>query len=723
MAASARLSRLSAITAGLGAGLLFSVELLFARLLLPHLGGSAAVWTTCLFFFQALLLGGYGLGHLAQRLRPRDQVGATLILVGLGALLLPPSIPAAWSPDPSYLLPGVLALLTERIGLPFLALASMTPLLLGWLASRAERPERLLAASNAGSLLGLLAYPLLLEPALGLWRQGQLWSFGYVAWGLLVLASGLAALRAGDEQAAAEPGSAAGGRFREWALLAALPSALLYGVTTAITTFLPPLPLLWVLPLALYLAGFVLAFRDPRRDRAKLRALLAVLVPLLIVGWLLRGALARWPAGLLGLLALHLLGFGALALALHQELARRAPSAPDATRFNLAIGVGGLLGGALCALAAPLLLRDASDYPLLLALGLLTLPPRGEALRSGRARLLGLSLLVPLLAVALDPASALGALPLLAIGGALALALARQRAWSRARLALALGLVVALGLARLGPPDVAATRSLHGVHRVVESEGFRHYLLGGVVHGRQRLDAPDEPLAYFARSAPLGQALASWSERNPQGRVSVVGLGVGGLLPYARSGQRWRFYELDPTVERFARAHFRYLERSPAAVDVVLGDGRRGLQSAARAGAEPCDLLVLDAFNGDAVPVHLLTEEACALYLTRLSRDGLLLANVSTRFLRLAPLLARHARRFGLVGVLRRERFTPQERAAARREGRAPSTCVALSRDPAALAPLRARGWEPLPPPAARTWTDQRASVLDLAGLVTLEGK
>ena len=719
MAASGRLNGPSALTAGLGAGLLFSVELLYARLLLPHLGGSAAVWTTSLFFFQALVLGGYGLGHLAQNLRPRTQVGATLLLVGGGALLLPPAIPASWSPSPSQLLPDVLWLLTRRVGPPFLALASLTPLLLGWLAGQAERPERLLAASNAGSLLGLITYPLVLEPALGLWRQGQLWSFAYVAWSLLVLACALSALRSTRGTRATPPGQRTG-RFREWTLLALLPAALLYGVTTALTTFLPPLPLLWVLPLALYLVSFVLAFRQPERDRPRLRALLAALVPLLILGWLLRGALARWPSALLGLLALHLLGFGALALALHQELARRAPPAAEATRFNLAIGLGGLLGGGLCALAAPLLLRDASDYPLLLALGLLTLPPRGEALRQGRARLLGLSLLLPLLAVAVDPAQLPDALPLLLIGGALVLALARQRAWSRARLSLGLGLVAALGLARLGPPDLAATRSLHGVHRVVESEGFRHYLLGGVVHGRQRLDAPDEPLAYFARSAPLGQALQRWSSAHPQGRVSVIGLGVGGLLPYARPQQRWRFYELDPTVERYARAHFRYLERSAAPVEVELGDGRRGLRDAALAGAPRSDLLVLDAFNGDAVPVHLLTEEACALYLDRLAPGGLLLANVSTRFLRLAPLLARHAQRFGLVGALRRERFSAAERAAARREGRAPSTCVALARDPAALLELRAMGWDPLPPPAARTWTDERASVLDLAELVTL---
>ncbi|MGE0706758.1 MAG: spermidine synthase [Planctomycetota bacterium] len=778
---------LSALVAGCAAALLFSVELLYARLLLPRTGGSAAVWTTCLLFFQVVLLAGYALGHALARRRVRTQVGLYLLLVAAGALALPLRIDPGFMPRPERPLLDLLLALGRGLLLPFLALSTATPVLLAWRAREGARPERLLAASNAGSLLGLLAYPLLVEPWIGLFRQTVLWTAGYGLWALLLVVTGLRAARApgaGEAPPAASSSAAprrarrgsfagaeaelrsatplassspppgatrpragctfagaeaelrsatplassspppgatrprAGCTFRAWALLALLPAALLYGVTTALTDLLPPTPLLWVLPLALYLLSFVLAFAPARPpDPARLRALAGLVVPLLLTAWLLRGAVARSPGALFGLLVAQLLGFGLVALALHTELARRAPPGGESTRFNLAIGAGGALGGLLCAVAAPLLLSLPLEYPLLLALAVPVLAPGAG---QGRAHLFGLSVLAPALLLALRPGRLGLALPALLLTGALALALARQLRWSRRRALLALALLTATGLGHLGPPDLWAARSLHGVHRVVERDGVRHYLMNGVVHGREDPARPREPMAYFAREAPLGVALEAWSAAAPRGSSAlVIGLGVGGMLPYARPGQRWRFYELDPLVERVARERFDYLRDARAGVEVAIGDGRLLLEAEARRRAPPHELLVLDAFNGDAVPVHLLTEEAFALYTARLAPRGLLVCNVTCRWLRLEPLIARHAARLGLSGVARAERVD----AAARRRGRADSRCVVLARSPAALEPLRARGFTDLGPPAARTWTDDRASVLELLAHATLPGE
>ncbi|MBL4850327.1 MAG: fused MFS/spermidine synthase, partial [Planctomycetes bacterium] len=311
--------------------------------------------------------------------------------------------------------------------------------------------------------------------------------------------------------------------------------------------------------------------------------------------------------------------------------------------------------------------------------------------------------------------------PALLAGIALCALAGRAFSWSRARTLASVAFLIGVAACRPGPPELHAARSLHGVHRVVAQDGFHHHLSNGVVHGRQAEEPARRgaPRAYFALEAPLGQVVSSWSRAHPHGQAAVIGLGIGGILPHAAPQQRWRFWELDPVVIAIARdlALFSYLADAKARgviLEVFTGDGRLGLQHEPQTSRH--DLLVVDAFSGNAIPIHLLTEEAFDLYVARLKDDGLLVLNISTRYLDLTPLVASAAERLGLVGLQRREASVSSD--ARRLEGRAPSHCVVLARDPKRLESLVALGWSPLPPPAARPWRDERASVVEVMSLL-----
>jgi hypothetical protein len=742
MSQSFGLRKLSA-SAALAAGLLFVLELYFGRLLLPRLGGSAGVWTTCLCFFQAALLGGYLLAHGLQRLSARTQGFVFLALLGGGGLLLPIGLPSGWAPDPAQPLAGLLWALTRYLGLPFVALAAASPLLQSVTSRRGGRAQSVLAASNAGSLVGLLLYPLLLEPLFDLKAQAWGWALGYgvLCWVCLFAWRGGAEPPAevgaagGQERLAAAtkeetpsgeeapPATESeGARWLGWCVLAAVPAALLYAITTTLSTFFPPLPLLWVMPLALYLGGMSLAFARSRV--AEPSRLLGLLLPLTAAGLLVSSyllpALGRKPAWLLVALIGHLLGFGLLAYGLHRQLARSGPPAGAApaqvTSYNLAIACGGLTGGLAAGVGAPLLLQGPVEYPLLLGLSLCLLPVG----KGGRPRLFAAALTLPILLAGLRP-SALGQTwPGLLAAGALTLAAGRAFGWGRLRVGAALLLVTGVAACRPGPAELRSARSLHGIHRVVSQDGFHHYLSSGVVHGRQSVEVAlrDEPRAYFASQAPLGEVIGAWSRGHPKASIGAIGLGVGGVLPYAQAGQRWRFWELDPVVISIAEdpALFSYVARARkrgAKVELALGDGRLGL--VAEGGGPRHDLLILDAFWGDAVPIHLLTQEAFDLYAERLAPEGVFVLNISTRYLDLTPLVAGEAQRLGWVGLQRRESNLDAE---ARQAGRSPSHSVILARSEAQLRDLVGAGWQPLPPPAERPWRDERASLVEVLGLL-----
>jgi len=721
-------------TLGTSAALLFALQPMVGKMLLPLLGGAPAVWNTCLMFFQTTLLAGYLYAHLvAQRLGPRAQAIVHLGLVGAAALTLPIAVRAAGPPGPRPSL-WLLGVLTATAGAPFLALAATAPLLQRWFAAAAHPAARdpffLYAASNAGSLLALAAYPAVVERHLPSAAQAWWWAWGY---GAFVASTALCAwgfVRARPAAPSPPPGAApaapgappdaapATGSWPErlgWGALAAVPSSLLLSVTAHATTNIAAAPLLWVVPLGLYLATFVLAFArtpPPRRAVRALAAPAAVAVTLALLG------LGPRTAGLA--LAIHTGAFFVLALACHGELAGRRPGVARLTEFYLWLAIGGAVGGAFNALAAPVLFASLAEYPLGVVAACLVLPSVSAVVarpgdwRRDVAWAAGILAYVVVMQRAL-PSLDVEAESFMALLVSLGLPLALTTlVWPRARrFGLCLGAVL---LAGAWPPSdrlAHAERNFFGqVATTLDPGGrYRQFVHGDTLHGAQALDPARrrEPLAYFHPSGPIGQVFADLDARQAVRRVAVVGLGVGTLAAYGRPGQRWTFYEINPAVDRLARdaTRFTYLQDSAAAWDVVLGDGRLGL-AAARDGE--FDVIVLDAFTSDALPVHLLTVEAVDLYLAKLAPGGLLVVDVSNRYLDLAAVLAAVAAARELDGLWWHHRATPAERA----RHVVDSAWGVVARRPAPLDALRADPrWQPLAPrPEVRPWTDQYSSLV-----------
>jgi hypothetical protein len=700
------------------AGLLFLIEPLFAKMVLPRLGGTPAVWTTCVVFFQATLLAGYGYAHLSTRfLAPRAQVALQLAVLALPWLVLPIALPASFAPDASSNpIPALLAALVLAVGLPFFAAATSGPLLQRWFAGTGDGdtppdPYFLYAASNAGSLLGLLAYPFVLEPRLTLAQESRLWTTSYALLLALTAACGALAWRAPRATATpAEPIAAA--RRLRWIALAAVPSSLMLGVTTHVTTEIGTVPLLWVVPLALYLATFVLAFarRPLVPQRVAIRALPIAVLGLFFVLRALPGA----PLGF-GIPA-HLAGFFAIALALHGELATDRPPAGRLTEFYLLLALGGVAGGVVNALVAPLVFTSVAEYPVAIVAACFLIPrkPGSRVLDVGLP--VGLFLAakgIGLAAADLEPATRL------ALTVAIPAALAFPLSTRPLRFGLAAG---AIFLATTPPATGAllhAERSFFAVHRVVrvllpQAVAANELVNGSTNHGMQLVNprtleptSPREALSYYHRTSPIGQVMAQGQRRH----VAIVGLGTGSLAAYGEAGERFTFHEIDPAVARIAEdpAYFTFVHDARArgvSVGVVLGDARITIAS-----TPPCslDLLVLDAFSSDSIPVHLVTREAIALYGSKLAPHGLLAWNVSNRYLDLRPVLGDLAADAGLVAIFRVDLADD----AAAFPGKVPSQWLVLARTWEDLGDLAASGrWEKVPGRGGAVWTDDHANVL-----------
>lgn len=710
--------------------LLFLVQPLFSKMVLPLLGGSPAVWNTCMLFFQAALLAGYAWAWATTRwLAPRGQTLAHLALLALAALALPVAVGGAAPAGGAAPVPWLLALMAATVGLPFFALSATGPLLQRWFSHTghpdAANPYFLYAASNLGSTLALLGYPFLVEPRLRLAEQSGAWTAGYAV--LLALVAGCAALlwrSAPSTMAAgaAQPVEEAAGEVRLvtgrvrawWTLLALVPSSLLLSVTTYITTDISPVPLLWVVPLALYLLTFTVAFS--RRPLIPHRWALAIQVPLLValVISLLMGV-ATTPTQAI---PLHLSVFFFTALVCHGELARLRPPVSHLTEFYLWISVGGVLGGALNVLVAPLLFARMEEYALMLVAACLLRPRRADGgrmeprLHMALVAVLGLALLflvrpelVP------GPAWMLLALP----PALLAVACLGFRNYP-ARLALCVAAVLAQRVgADLRASDVLlAARSFYGrfTVTVVGAEGQRYHALyhGSTLHGAQARSPArrGEPLTYYLPHGPFGQMMAGLPDR-PGRRVGVVGLGTGSSAAYGQPGEEWTFYELDPHMVRVARdtALFTYLADSRARVAVTLGDARLSLRDTP---AGRYDLLVLDAFSSDAIPVHLMTREALDLYLSRLTPGGVVAFHISNRYLELEPVLAALARERGLIARL------GETREGAKRRFDTAAHWVVLARREEDLGSLaRDARWVPAKAEAGvQAWTDDFSNLLSV---------
>lgn len=709
----------------LSAFLMFSLEPYVGRVLLPWLGGSPSVWNTCIVFFQAVLLAGYAWAHLGPRLggeRRHAVLHAGLVVASL--LFLPIGLRlVGGAPDPQRPVAWILVNLTLSVGLPFVVLASTGPLLQRWFSRSAERgaddPYFLYAASNVGSLAGLLAYPAVIERNLPLHGQSQWWSLGYVLLALLTAACAFGAwpLARSSEAPSAPDDPAGRTRWAErvrWLLLAAAPASLMLGLTTYLTTDIAAIPLLWVVPLGLYLLTFVFAFAQvPVLTLAVVRRWQPMLGIMLIV-FLFWGDIFAVAS----LLPLHLLVFFATALLCHSALAEARPPAARLTEYYLWIAAGGAAGGLFNVLVAPIAFHSVLEYPLVLALAC------GAGAVAARPDARWRSLIVPLVGVLIllaarhvllglgerSAAPPRGVLLVAVVASCIAAAAFYRERFRPAILSAALATLVVAGYAteRSSGKLLLLDRDFYGVKKIaIDSTGQGHILYNGSTkHGQQNLTPQlrRTPISYYARSGPVGDVFTRLPA-GPRVNVGIVGLGAGGLSPYARSGERWTYFELDPEVERIARdpRYFTYLADSRAPTRVVVGDGRLSL------GGEPdgsLDLLVLDAFSSDAIPIHLLTREAVRLYFQKLAPGGVLVVHLSNRYLDLGPVLGGLVRDAGLVGWWR---FGG---------GRAadfgdPSkwAVVARTRDDAGSIPSDRR-WQALPGDGGRVWTDEYSNVL-----------
>ena len=596
----------------LGAFLLFLVQPIIAKQILPWFGGSAAVWATCMVFFQMTLLVGYAYADLTTRkLTSKRQVMLHVTLLVLSLLVLPITPDAAWKPvgdeNPSWRILGLLAL---TIGLPYFLLSTTSPLLQAWFARRFHHaiPYRLFALSNFASLLALLSYPVLIEPWISTITQSISWSVFY---GLFVLLCSYAAISSarGDATAAAPEQVAATtepppslGRQLTWLVLAGMATFLLLAVTNHVCQNVASLPFLWILPLSLYLATFIFCFDHPRWYRRNVFLLLAaILLPAM-----------AWYSDSLNLklvIPMYLAGLFVCCMFCHGELTLLKPAPKYLTTYYLMISLGGAIGGLLVGLVAPYVLTGYFELAIgLIACAVLLL-----------FRTYHIAWWAMLVSAAVVGATAWGA------GKAIDYQVANSR---------------------------VMMRNFYSVIKTRQHEDpvpFRSLVHGGIVHGGQLLDPAMrmQPSSYFGPNSGYGRMFASLPD-TPR-KVGVIGLGAGSIIAYARKGDTFHFYEINPQVVEIAQREFTFMSETPAKIEVTLGDGRLSLE---REPSQQYDVIAMDAFSGDSIPLHLLTREAMAIYMRHLKPGGVLAFQATNRFINIGPVVASLAAELGLTAVL-----------------------------------------------------------------------
>jgi SAM-dependent methyltransferase len=659
---------LYAITIFISAFLLFQVQPLIAKMILPWFGGTAAVWTICMLFFQVLLLAGYMYSHAYVRLRFPFRRHAHIVLLVLAAATLPLAASAAWKPsggeDPTW---RILGLLATSVGLPYFVLSTTGPLVQAWHARShpGAAPYRLFALSNLGSMLALLSYPLLVEPTLALGKQAASWSAGFIAFALLC---GLLAWRSrgADSPLAAveEAQKPRPGLQVLWGALAACASTLLLAFTGHMTLNIAAIPFLWVLPLALYLLSFVLCFEASGWYRRWL------FLPLLAAG--LAAAcvtMGRSNPSIWTLIPLYSATLFAACMVCHGELARLKPHPAYLTEFYLMVALGGALGGVFVGLLAPAVFPDLYELPLamiaLCVLAVVAMERDPRSLLHGRWR-------VPMRITCLA-------------------------------LTLALSFTVARVYRNSSAGALVLSRNFYGVLNVSDwgegPDAMRILSHGTIIHGKQFLDPDrrDWPTTYYGPESGVGLAIRDAASRGAV-RVGVVGLGAGTLAAYGRRGDVFRFYDINPKVAELARSEFTFLKDSPAKIDIALGDARLSLE---REPVQGFDVLALDAFSSDAIPVHLLTVEAFRTYVRHVKPRGVIAVHVSNRYLDLVPVLQQAARQLSLE-LREADNDDDDDKGVFR------SDWVLLSASPAAFEGklLRIAAQRVITEPHVRLWTD-----------------
>lgn len=720
---------LFSLTLFLSAFLLFSVQPLFARMVLPILGGTPAVWSVAMVFFQAMLLAGYAYAHfLTTRLSLRGAAITHFAVMVCALFFLPIALADYWGQPPqSGQAFWLLGLFAVSVGLPFFAVSANGPLLQAWFSRTGHRhagdPYFLYGASNIGSFASLILYVVLFEPAFVLQTQSALWAGGFVMLGMAIVACALAAERGAPERLMPGPAPVAetlprvpvGWRTRlQWIWLAFVPSGLMVAVTAHISVDVAAIPLLWIMPLSLFLLTFVFAFA---RKPVVPVALLDRALPVLGLGALAVSFFNLFP--LMVQVLIQLCFFFTAALLAHTVLASKRPAASDLTSFYFWMSTGGVLGGVFASLLAPVLFDWIAEYPLLVLAALMIRPSvwAGDARPARLAVLSGLMVL--LLAGGPVGRALFSSVPTdFLLAGFVVLTIMGSFIHYRAEPAFVGSTMAVIALyfgLQMQGNQLFIERSFFGVlkARLSDDGGRMHMLHGTTIHGSMRIAETGRPtpLTYYHESGGIARALFA-VQRRKAGRpaeIGVVGLGVGSLICHRAPGERWTHFEIDADVVGLARDpdYFRFLSSCETPDDrMIIGDARLKLTEEADS---RFDYLLIDAFSSDSIPVHLLTTDAFDLYKSKLAQEGLLVVHISNRHMELASVLAAVAGETGMA--MRVGWFVPD--AAAKDDGATPSMVAVLARGEADLAPLAAdTAWRPADPRGTAAWTDGYSNVL-----------
>ncbi len=717
----------------ISATLMFVLQPMFGKILLPFLGGTPAVWNTCMVFYQTLLFLGYLYAHyLSTRLNQHRQIQIHAVVIAISFIALPLALPENTIPptdsDPTFWLLGTLLI---AIGLPFFIVSTTSPLLQKWFAGlghhSSEDPYYLYAASNAGSMLALLSYPFLIEPNIGLIEQRSTWSIGYGLLCLLIIGCATTLWRsqkttldneANDSEIITElPWKTK----LHWLALAFVPSSLLLGLTNFISTDIASAPLLWIIPLVLYLLTFILVFSTwaDKIHPLMLAFQPIVLLPFIAFSFVDPAALPFWLN-----LIIHLLAFFLAVMVCHGELAKNRPHTRHLTTFYLIMSFAGMLGGMFNTFVAPFIFNAVYEYPIMIVAALLLRP--GLSTKKP-----GLSALFPILLLCLGVAiylfsDNLSQSLIYIATNALILLVGISYNFRSKPLTLALLSAViiffSLGIQHLLTNTLYQERSFFGVLSVRESvlinennhpEKYHELFHGTTKHGAQRLAShlQTTPLTYYSRPGPMGQLFSVFDHQNDHWKVGAIGLGAGALLCYAKPQQHWTLYEIDPLVIEVAEnpKYFNYLKRCSQNSTMVVGDARLSL---ANEPDKKFDLLIMDAFSSDSVPTHLLTREAIALYFAKLKTDGILAFHITNRHLQLKKVISDHARQLKLAALI--QEFKPQQK----KPLVIATDWVVMARKTETLNPLRQSNlgnWQKLPLYFdMKPWTDDFTNIIGI---------
>jgi SAM-dependent methyltransferase len=728
---------LFATTLFISAALMFGLQPMFGKILLPLLGGSPAVWNTCMVFYQSILFLGYLYAHtISTRLSQHRQIQIHAAVILISFLALPLALPENTVPptesNPTFWLLWTLFL---AIGMPFFVVSTTAPLLQKWFANvghhTSHDPYYLYAASNAGSLIALLSYPFLLEPNMGLANQKTYWSVGYLILGGLIAGCAFILWKtqrttAPAQKSIVEENGISFYHKLHWLALAFVPSSLLLGLTNFISTDIASVPLLWIIPLTLYLLSFVIVFSKWRHKIHPLMVTLQpmVLLPFIAYSFINPAIVPYWVD-----LSLHLLAFFIAVMVCHGELAKMRPHTRHLTTFYLIMSFAGMLGGMFNTFVAPFIFNAIYEYPIMIVAALLLRPGLKPSMAKYktdwlRQILFPVLLLISGIVVYINIDDLPQYIDTIGVSLLLLAGLTYAFRTQPVTLALLTGIIIffTLGLHGLLSNILYQERTFFGVLSVRQNvlineqnqpERYHEFFHGTTKHGAQRLspDVSRIPLTYFSRPGPMGQLFKEYDANNQNWDIGIVGLGAGTLACYAKNQQNWTFYELDPLVVDIARnpTYFTYLNQCSPKATMRIGDARLSLE---KEPDQKFDLFVIDAFNSDSIPTHLLTQEAIELYFKKLKPNGILALHITNRHLSLKKVLSDHAKHLHFSALI--EEFKPQQEIPLV----VATDWVVMANKPETLEPLRQSqlgNWQKLPLYFdMKPWTDDFTNIVNI---------